>query len=425
MRSIWTKPPICPLLVLLVTVNGVRADEPREICGRVVDETGMPVADASVGCFWRANGSGRDRDGKPYDLTNEENVKLFWGHLGEMEPTGRSQPMRAGSDGWFSIENPDPYFAVMAMDPSRRHGGIALIPTTNRAEPLEIRLVPLVTVRGSLEGPGFGQKPYWTSVYVHLPEDSSRPLHSTRLVSCGSFEAKFEFRLPPGQYTLQAYSQFADKEQLEGELVPNKAFLLEAGRTDVDLGRLGLVPHRPYRETLEAKAKAEGSWNDYTRHYGESPPQWHATDARGMSENARIADFRGKWVLIDFWGLSCRPCLTTGLPKLISFHEEHAAQRDQFEIISICIDFEGGLKWIADLDRALEPIVKHVWGGKTLPFPILLDPTFKTWERYGLPGLGTVILIDPDGKLVEGDEAKLAEILKEQAIQPGTNEGSK
>lgn len=168
---------------------------------------------------------------------------------------------------------------------------------------------------------------------------------------------------------------------------------------------------------MEAKAKAEGSWNDYTQHYGESPPQWHATDARGVSKDARIADFRGKWVLIDFWGLSCRPCLTKGLPKLVKFYEEHASQRDQFEILSICIDYEGELKSMADVDRALEPIIKHVWGGKALPFPILLDPTFKTWERYGLPGLGTVILIDPDGNLVEGDEAKLAEILKERATR--------
>ena len=49
------------------------------------------------------------------------------------------------------------------------------------------------------------------------------------------------------------------------------------------------------------------------------------------------------------------------------------------------------------------PIVKHVWGGTPLPFPILLDNTFQTWERFGLPGLGTVLLIDPHGNLVNGD----------------------
>jgi AhpC/TSA family len=419
MRSTPTELPICRLgLFLLIIMNGVRANEPREVHGQVVDQAGKPVADAAVGYFWRANGSSKGRDGTPYDFTKPEHIRLFWGNLGQMEPTSRDQTVKTESDGQFSINDPDPYFAVMAMDPSRRHGGIALLPETVGAEPLEIRLVPLVTVRGSFEGPGPGQQPTWTHVYVHLPGDPNRPLHSTRLVSCGSFEAKFEFRLPPGKYTLQAYSQFADKDQLEGELIPDKSFVLGTEKTDVDLGRFRLVPHRPYRETLEAKAKAEGTWNDYTQHYGESPPRWHASDARGVSKDAQIADFRGKWVLIDFWGLSCRPCLSKGLPKLMSFYEEHAAQRDQFEILSICIDYEGELKSIADVDKALEPIVKHVWGGKSLPFPILLDPTFKTWERFGLPGLGTVVLIDPEGKLMKGDEAVLAEKLRERPARP-------
>ncbi len=419
MRKRQAKPPVCfTVLVFLAIISGVHANEPREVIGRVVDDAGIPVAGASVGCFWRANGSSRDHDGKPYDLTKKENVRLVWGHLGEMQPNDWPQPVRAGSDGRFLIKDPDPYFAVMAMDPSRRHGGIALIPEPRRADPLEIRLVSLVTVRGSFEGPRLGQQPSWTHVYVHLPEDPSRPLHSAKLVSCGSFDAKFEFRLPPGRYTLQAYSQFAEKEQFEGELVPNRVIVLEAGKTAVDLGRFKFVPHRPYRQTLEANAKAAGSWNDYTQHYGESPPQWHATDARGVSKDARVADFRGKWLLIDFWGLSCRPCLATSLPKLMRFYEEHTAQHDQFEIISICIDIDGGMKSMADVDRALEPIVKHVWGGKKIPFPILLDPTFKTWERFGLPGLGTVILVDPEGKLTKGDEDVLAEKLKERISRP-------
>ncbi len=421
MRKLPTWPPLySPVLVLLTILGGVRADEPREIRGRVVDEAGRPVAGAAVGCFWRANGPARDRDGKPYDLKKEENVKLFWGQLGEMEPFARTQPIPAGSDGRFTIKDSAPYHAVMAMDPSRRRGGIAMIPNAEQAEPIEIRLVPLVTVRGSFEGPGSGQQPYWTHVYVHLPEDPRHPspVYSSRLVSCGSFEARFEFRLPPGKYTLQAYSQFADREEFEGDLIPDRAIVLGSDRSDVHLGRLRLAPHAPDVHILKAKAKAEGRWNDYTRHFGEAPPQWHATDARGISKDATIADFRGKWVLVDFWGMSCRPCVSKGLPKLMRFYEEHAAQRDRFEIISICIDIDGQLKSMADVDRALEPIVKNVWGGKTLPFPILLDPTFRTWERFGLTGLGTVILIDPEGKLVKGDEDVLAKKLKEQAARP-------
>jgi hypothetical protein len=81
---------------------------------------------------------------------------------------------------------------------------------------------------------------------------------------------------------------------------------------------------------------------------------------------------------------------------------DHAAHRDQFEIISICIDCEGGLKSKADVDWALEPIVRYVWGGNALPFAVQLDPTFKTWERFGLTGLGTVISDRPGRETHQG-----------------------
>jgi hypothetical protein len=120
---------------------------------------------------------------------------------------------------------------------------------------------------------------------------------------------------------------------------------------------------------------------------------------------------------VDFWGFGCVPCLKTGLPKLVKFYEDHKDQRDRFEILAICVDPDGEVKSMAEVDRRLEPIVQHVWGGKRLPFPILLDPTFQTWERFGLLGMGDVLLFDPEGRLVKGDETVLAEKLR-QAERP-------
>ena len=179
----------------------------------------------------------------------------------------------------------------------------------------------------------------------------------------------------------------------------------------VDLGTLRPVVYLPPRQRVE-KAKADGTCFDYQKHYGEPPPPWHVTDARGVSKEATITDFKGKWVLLTFWGMSCPVCLGDELPKLMKFYKEHQSQRDRFEVVAICIDYDGDLKTMADVDRALKPIVKNVWGGKTLPFPVMLDPTFKTWETFGIDGLGTTILIDPDGRMVEGDEKTLAEKLK-------------
>ena len=79
--------------------------------------------------------------------------------------------------------------------------------------------------------------------------------------------------------------------------------------------------------------------------------------------------------------------------------------------LAFCTDCDNDLKAISDLDKAMEPIVKHVWNGRTLQFPLLLDPTFTTMRRYGLRAYGTLLLIDPEGKLVKGDDNTLARIL--------------
>lgn len=392
-------------LLLAALVDAAAATENRSVRGRVVDKKGEPVAGASIGHYWRANGSGRDATGKLLDLSTFENQIEFWGHLGQMEVFS-AEVVKSGPDGRFSVDVPTPFQALMAMDESRRQGGLVTLPLDEEDAPIQIRLQPLVKVKGRFEAPRGGKPLEWTHVCAMIPEAPKRPLDTTRLVSCGSFEARFEMSLPPGRYTLYGYNDPKDVH-----LSPEKEIVLTPGMRELDLGVLTLSPSLSMQARIE-QSKAAGRWANFAEHYGELPPRWHAVDARGASKDVRIEDFKGKWVLLDFWGPSCRTCMKTGMPKLMEFYEQHRQQREQFEILSICIDFEGEIKSMADLDRTLAPIVEHAWGGKQIPFPILLDPTFTTWERYGLPGLGTVLLVDPEGKLVKGDETDLAKMLK-------------
>jgi hypothetical protein len=66
----------------------VHAGEMRDIHGRVIDESGMPVAGADVSFFWTANGPLKDRNGKQYDLESVEDRKVFSANLGKMFPLG-------------------------------------------------------------------------------------------------------------------------------------------------------------------------------------------------------------------------------------------------------------------------------------------------------------------------------------------------
>jgi thiol-disulfide isomerase/thioredoxin len=383
------------------------AGESREVRGRVVDERGSPVAAADVSYFWRANGPYYDDHGKPIERSDAELRKE---PIGEMAPLG-DKPAKTGRDGRFVLSIHPGFFFVMAIDKSRRSGGLVFLPLGNGPAEIEIRLAPLIRVKGSLEGPAPGERPSWTYVYTLVPEDPARPLAMPRLVGCGSYEARFAMSLPPGRYFLDAYRFDGENTDRIARIDPSKEILLTAKSPEVDLGVLRLPAYQLTTQGKKNQAKAAGRWSAYSQHYGEKVPRWNAVDGRGVRKDAQASDFKGKWLLVDFWGLSCHPCLSRGIPKLVKFYEEHASQRDRFEIVSICIDEDGEIKSIADLDRKLQPIIDHVWG-KPLPFPVLLDPTFTTWERFGLPGLGTVILIDPDGNLVKGDETLLAAKLK-------------
>jgi thiol-disulfide isomerase/thioredoxin len=397
-------------LVLLIAGEG-HAGEMRNVNGCVVDENGTPVAHADVAFFWTANGPLNDPSGKPYDFDTVEGRRVLSANLGKMFPLGDiERPTKTGPDGRFSISIPGDRHHLLAMDHSRNRGGLVILPKGKGAADVQIRLGPMVRVRGSIEGPGAGERPTEPTVLALLPDDPARPLDLTILTRCTAIDSRFEMSLPPGHYVLNIS---ASRDNFNEEAnAPNRELLLTGEISEIDLGVLRLSPFKPTIRGRIERAKAVGTWGDYTKHYGEKPPQWHILDARGVSKDAQISDFKGKWLLLYFWGLPCNPCISRGIPNLMKFYEEHQAQRDRFEILALYMDVEGEVKSVSDLDKRLQPVVKNVWG-KPLPFPVLLDPSFTTMERYGLPGFGTLILIDPQGNLVKGDETVLAEKLKE------------
>jgi HEAT repeat protein len=82
----------------------------------------------------------------------------------------------------------------------------------------------------------------------------------------------------------------------------------------------------------------------------------------------------------------------------MKFYEEFEDRRDDFEILAFHDD---KAQSFAQLDTALAPIRKQVWGGKELPFPILLDHTGTTLRELGIDSFPTTIVLDPEGKLVK------------------------
>jgi len=218
----------------------------------------------------------------------------------------------------------------------------------------------------------------------------------------------------PGQYEFGALSG----DPLAFTVEP-RSVIVAADRKAVDLGLLTLRRRLSVQDRIE-RARSRGIWGDYKQNFGKQPPSWHLTDARGVAQGAQLADFRGSWVVLYFWGPDCAPCLGKQLPELMVFYEAHQHQRDRFEILAFCCDFSETIPDIAGLERKLEPVRKSVWGGKALPFPVLLDNTWETFERFGLEGNGVsnLLLIDPEGKLVEGDLKALEKVLDHPVQKP-------
>lgn len=94
-----------------------------------------------------------------------------------------------------------------------------------------------------------------------------------------------------------------------------------------------------------------------------------------------LKDFRGKWVILDFWGSWCPWCIK-GFPELKEAYQKYSGK---LEIIGIdCRESEED--WKAGVKKY------------ELPWVNLYNPEdSKLTEEYAVPGYPTKVIIDPQG----------------------------
>ncbi len=112
----------------------------------------------------------------------------------------------------------------------------------------------------------------------------------------------------------------------------------------------------------------------------------------------QIADYKGKWVALEFWGTWCGPCVSGAIPEMMDIYEDHPDERDKFVVLTVHSPNSG--KDFSEVDAKLEPIVRDVWGGRMMPFPILLDAEGTIQQTFGVDHWPTTVLFDPEGRLV-------------------------
>ena len=116
-----------------------------------------------------------------------------------------------------------------------------------------------------------------------------------------------------------------------------------------------------------------------------------------------LQDLRGSVVLLDFWATWCVPCWTA-LKETQSVAEWAAREKLPVKVFAVNT-LEQGSDTKEKLDR-----VKTFWRSQKLNMPTLLDSDSKIFTAFQSPGLPSVVLISPSGKILRYHEGLLPEI---------------
>jgi peroxiredoxin len=102
------------------------------------------------------------------------------------------------------------------------------------------------------------------------------------------------------------------------------------------------------------------------------------------SDLYQLSDFKGKYVILNFWASWCGPCRAE-IPELVEFYEN--LNEDKVVLL--------GINQTAT--EAGTGVVSEFAEQRNMRFPILLDSGNRVYQLYGIRGIPTTVIVDPDG----------------------------
>lgn len=132
---------------------------------------------------------------------------------------------------------------------------------------------------------------------------------------------------------------------------------------------------------------------------GEKAPDFVAVSHANLG--FKLSDLKGKYVLLDFWGSWCGPCIAES-PALIALYEKYSTAKfkeaEGFTIVSVAVE-KDQQRWASAIERL----------GLTWPYQAI-DPVsnFRFFDSpiansYGVKQLPTKFLLDADRKIIAVD----------------------
>jgi thiol-disulfide isomerase/thioredoxin len=123
----------------------------------------------------------------------------------------------------------------------------------------------------------------------------------------------------------------------------------------------------------------------------------------GGEGRGELADYRGRWVLVNFWASWCEPCRDEA-PALQSFQAEHEAEG--FTVLGINLD---------DATGDAEDFVEEFG----LTYPQLRDGDGRERRAaYGMTGFPESFLVDPEGRIALIRRGPVNEAFLREEVEP-------
>jgi len=131
---------------------------------------------------------------------------------------------------------------------------------------------------------------------------------------------------------------------------------------------------------------------------GEPAIPFSLVDENGVTHT--LEDYKGKYVLLDFWAGWCQPCLDE-FPVMREIYNDFS--RENFEILGISTEIDRAV-WETDIAKFQNPW-PQLYGGNGFD-----QETFKAYKGGGIP---FYILVGPDGNIVRYNDIRATFNLRE------------
>ncbi len=388
-----------------VTAMGTTDEPPRIIVpirepvrGRVIDPAGRPVVGLRIGRLIATDDMADDPAARrrftllPYSKTTADLTTDLDGRF------VLDLPVRAFARG-ISKAGELRLFpqALCFADAAFRQVAFVVLHRRNPRTSYDVTIGPTRHVRFPVEhvvtSSSGKQETGWT---LNFRADAIGPGTSIPVASGSAFREAGDGGKPAGDW-IEAFLPPGSYEMVIKSEDPEAARVLEETTTRLDVppgeGEL-ILPALTLRPQVHDQMA------------GKPAPEIAAKDL-DTGAPVRLADFRGRVVVLDFWGYWCGPCLGA-LPELIKIHEEFVGQP-----VTIVALHDQSIQSRATFDVKLGAVRRSSWNDRDLPFRVALDnpePDLKpndsgigggvSARRYSVELWPTTLLIDRAGQVV-------------------------